>query len=1418
MKSLFWRFVICLLPCVLAGWLTTVAFSNYYAGQSGRINFKPGVDLVGGTILVYEIDTRKQAMDRTAGPPTDTTALLADALKRRIDPNDLYNVQIRPAGGEGRVEIILPTGGKFRTEKAEQIWKEVIAEMERRHQVSALEAGRGNVLELAEKIHQRIAEKIWTKVLFGDEKGWKDLVQRAFKERQWTELRVPMPTSAASLAGALGLLSGPSIYPMAVNAKLHTATWREQRQAKFNALKPGELTRLTDLLVREIGSATNEASVQKWIKRQAWSVLLERVRDKWPDLKNYLLDPEGGDELTGLKVRVPPDSNEQLVALIQSRGSVVGEAVLFAVAPLMGSDVTSDNKDLVAYKDAAEFVEKNYGKSLQSIVADVEDIYRKSGGARDLTAEEVQRIKDLVSKVGSLEFRILANDFDDKDAIAAAKALLEREAANDEQLQELQNKGLPPPAPMRPDDPTRPQVFELSLARGTKSKVTYAWVELGPQMRRQLGLDNAAETDPQRNRHWLEAKKYRGRQAHPLTNFSGKGFLEQGALFYSRECKDRNLPEEERRTKAVEYFVLTRNPELDPVDPLERTYTPKIDGSYLVSAYPDRSGVSPAVHFSFNKAGGDLFRELTRKNVPSQQGGDEIKRHLAIILDSLVMSAPTINSEIGQQGQITGHFTAKELDSLVNILRAGALPASLKPQPVSESTMGAQLGEDTIRQGLYATLIAFIVVMAFMIVYYRFAGLVASVALFANLLLTVGFMIGVQATFTLPGIAGLVLMIGMAVDANVLIYERLREERERGATLSLALRNAYDRALPTIIDTHLSSIFTAIVLYIVGNDQLKGFGVSLTAGLIISLFTSLYMTRFMFDFWQSRQWLRKLSMMKFFTKPDIDFMAIRYYMFAVTVGLAVIGAVVFIGRMPYDLNIDFIGGTAYGGQLYSGLTESDKQGKDLPTALKAWRERFKTDKAKTIDELRELLDEKNFATLLKIERVVEDEGSDGLRFHITYKNPNGTEETRPVALANKIEGGARDDRQKALQERAQKLPDIAIEQIFPGFDVAPSGASHYFTVRTSERETELVQTSLDRLLREQDKEKPGHPWVPLMKKVYMRSEPVSSKGTRLHFYATEPSKDFDVVQDVGKEREKQWPKEFASPSFVRTLFTREMLKLFDKKEKRDLPFQFDVAGEGTSKEGRYRVLKLEFPPDAKITKDDLAKVERALATTVTEFEARPQPERLENFDSQLAGETRLRAMWAILASWGAVALYLWFRFGSWTFGLAAVICLIHDLFFTLGIIAACHYVHDTWLFGEILMLQDFKVDLPCVAALLTLIGYSVNDTIVVFDRIREVRGKNPDLTPGMINESINQTLSRTILTGLCTMLVVAVLYWFGGPGIHLFAFVIVIGVVIGTYSSIYVASPLLLIFGEGQKSAERVRPPQPIPEPEGAAV
>jgi SecD/SecF fusion protein len=851
-------------------------------------------------------------------------------------------------------------------------------------------------------------------------------------------------------------------------------------------------------------------------------------------------------------------------------------------------------------------------------------------------------------------------------------------------------------------------------------------------------------------------------------------------ILYSRKCVSTKLPEKERDEKKYEYFLLARDPELDPA-----TGEPKaITGKYLSNAFETLENMQPAVGFRFDNTGSNLFYDLTSKNIPTGSEGNKVYRHLAILLDGQIVSAPRIQSAISGNGVISGHFKRKEVTSLVNVLRSGALPATLKGKPVSENTMGATLGGDTIDKGVRAVGLAFIVILIFMIIYYRFAGFVASLALLANLLLTVGFMVAVNATFTLPGLAGLVLMIGMAVDANVLIYERLREERDRGASLALAIRNGYDRAFPTIIDTHLSSIFTAIVLYAVGNDQLKGFGISLTVGLIISLFTSLYMTRLLFDFWLAKGWLHKLSMFRLFSRPNIDFMGIRYYWFTATILLTVFGITVFLIRGDKGLNIDFVGGTTYGGQL----TEPE----DIGT-------------------LREALSEKRQEELLQVSKV-EQNDADGFSFTITYSDGS----VRKVDLPNVATPAE-------VERRASVLPDLSVEQIFvdkPGF--TDGNKSKVFNIRTTEKAPDLVQASINRLLGDK------------LEKIQMIFYPdqVTARGAILKFYPQTPhmeelrkaldTGDTDEILKLFDSADQERVRKalaagdteavvkmyrgiaYASPAALEMLLRRELKDHGLAAEAEHFTLS-KVALDAPEEEGRWHEARLEFANEV-----DRAKLLAALQDTKREFDSRAEPLRLENFDKQLAGETQMRAMYAILASWAAILLYLWFRFGSWTFGLAAVLCLIHDLFFTMGIIAFCHWLHDIPFLGRFLLLEDFKIDLPAVAALLTLVGYSVNDTIVVFDRIREVRGKNPELTPQMINDSVNQTLSRTLLTSFATWLVVIVLYIFGGEGVHLFAFVMVVGVIVGTYSSIYIASPLLLIFGEGAKPA-RARQPQPEP-------
>jgi SecD/SecF fusion protein len=1123
MKSFKWKIIICLVPVLIALFAVGRAFYLYTTTGGG---FRLGVDLVGGTILVYEVDQTR--LQKNAKPEE-----LAEALKRRLDPRDQYNITIRPVGTD-RVEIILPTGGK----------------------------------------HQAAVED------------------------------------------------------------------------------------------------------------KAWEQFLAQAQEKWP--------PKGESSYSD----IPRGSTDELAVRIQ----------------------------------------KNYPEVKSAEVSAFINSFKED--KRHVTSEEVQEFKDIIAQVGSLEFRIIANNTDDKEAIEKAQeeiaSLSTKGQKGPSKLDELAMEGKVPPPP--------------NDGKPFSNGYTYSWIELGRSERTQLNLDNAAENDKLRNHLWMQmaAARKEGKAVVLPVLTGSRSSSDGGAILYSRKippARVASLPKKDK-DKEIEYFILSRDPEIDRATGKEK----RITGDDLANAEADiGESLKPIVRFRFNEHGAQLFQDLTTKNRPTGSKGSEMLRHLAIVLDGQIVSAPVIHDVIRSEGQISGNFTQKEVQRLVRILRAGALPATLKPLPVSENTMGATLGEDTVYWGTISVGVAFGAILIFMLIYYRFAGFVACVALLANLLLTVGFMVMFGAAFTLPGLAGLVLMLGMAVDANVLIYERLREERDRGASLALAIRNGYDRALPTIIDTHMTGIFTAIVLFVVGNDQLKGFGVSLTVGLIISLFTSLFMTHTMFEIWQQKGWLKKLSMLRLLSKPSIDFMAIRYYWFAATVILTIIGITVFLVRGRNGLNIDFIGGTAYSGRL----------AEEYPMNVSMLRDKLGE---KAQDKWLSLADD-----------GVQQIGEDGRTFRLTYREPRNGSNTEVVSLPNATTA-------EDIRLRAQQLPDLSVEQIFLSNDIAPAGESHYFTVRTSEKAPELVLASVNRLLGDE------------LKKIELQKWSID-----------EPQR--TVTLEFS---------DYASPAQVAMLLQRELriegLTSLAQRLRLD-----KVASHPEEKDGQRKYMQFTYKED-----DDklLPQLKAALAKTEQAFANRPQPERLENFDSQLAAETQLRALYAILASWGAILLYLWFRFGSWTFGAAAVLCLIHDLCFTLGMIGLCHYFHH-WAPGvaTFLGIQDFKIDLPAVAALLTLVGYSVSDTIVVFDRIREVRGKNPLLTPQMINDSVNQTLSRTLLTAFSVWLVVFVLYALGGEGVHLFAFVMVVGVIVGTYSSIYIASPLLLIFGEG---AQPARAGQRRPEPVGA--
>ncbi|MBI4353515.1 MAG: protein translocase subunit SecD [Candidatus Omnitrophica bacterium] len=542
----------------------------------------------------------------------------------------------------------------------------------------------------------------------------------------------------------------------------------------------------------------------------------------------------------------------------------------------------------------------------------------------------------------------------------------------------------------------------------------------------------------------------------------------------------------------------------------------------------------PVVTLEFDGEGAKVFSDVT---------GSNVGRRLAIVLDEKVQSAPVINERIPSgQAQITGRFSIDEANDLAIALRAGALPAPILIE--EERSVGASLGKDSVDQGIRAALVGFALVVAFMAVYYLFAGVVANLALFLNILILLGFLAYFRATLTLPGIAGVVLTIGMAVDANVLIFERIREELALKKPLSGALAAGYKKAFVTILDSNLTTLITAIILYYIGSGPVRGFALTLGIGIVASMFTAIFVTRAVFDLLLAKGGLQSLPMLHFLRRtPRINFLKYRKLCYVLSLLVVFAGLAAFVKRGPGMFGVDFLGGTL---QEYSFKREL------------------------SVEKIRESLAKIGYGTAI-IQRVA---GSG----HVIIRSPLGSE--------------------KAVSEK--------IKSDFP-----------------------------------------------------------------------------------------------------------------------DNP---------------YEVLRVE---------------------TVGPIVGR---------------ELKQKALWAFLGSLFAIWAYVVWRF-DFRFAFGAILSLLHDGLVTVGFVA----------------LTGRELSITVLAAVLTILGYSINDTIVIFDRIRERRrGGMRETFEETINTSVNQTLSRTILTSLTVLMVVAALYFYGGEVINDFAFTMLVGLISGTYSTVYIAAPVLV--------------------------
>jgi len=801
----------------------------------------------------------------------------------------------------------------------------------------------------------------------------------------------------------------------------------------------------------------------------------------------------------------------------------------------------------------------------------------------------------------------------------------------------------------------------------------------------------------------------------------------------------------------------------------------------------------PAVAFRMDSKGAEHMGTLTAAN---------IGKLMAILLDNQAYSAPNIKEAIYGNGIIEGDFTQQQVAEMVQVLNAGALEGQVNENPISEKTIAPSIGADNRQAGIRAAIWGLIGVAVFMIAYYLAAGAIANVALLLNLVLVLGAMSFIEAVFTLPGIAGVILTIGMAVDANVLIFERLREEQAKTQSMRMAIRNAYSNAASAILDGNVTTLLTCVILGWVGTEEVRGFAITLGLGVMFSLFTALIVTRWIFQLLLGTGLIKgRVRMLSIIGTPKVNWMAKRRVFWMVSITLVAVGIAALSWQRNDILGLEFSSGTQ--------ATFTFKRGEKIPgpDGQKALPQRSGIEQA-----IRDKADE------LAAEARAKATGPQAA------EHAAAAEALRKLALTAKVETvldvdkaqdwltgfDANSDRAIDGNEwRAGKLPP----ELFSSADADGNGRLDRTELadRLPERQYQVSTTVADlKLLRKVVSEAfgtaldmPGEVTFALQTAgaVPGLNTTLDEKNKGLTHIST------SLAEGVSPELQGKFLNFVGGAVFVIHDISPPLAEAELASRISTMRLQPDFAGSqfnqtqviglkaGSDSEGFSSLAVLTRNPNVDyIGRPEQWKVfargELKLLTAALERSPSIQS---TQFNPAIAAETGNLAIIAFVLSWMAIIVYLWIRFGSARWGLAAVICLIHDTVIAVGLVAVTAYVGQTSL-GRSLMIFPFKIDMAMVAAFLTIIGYSVNDTIVVFDRIRENRGKLASVDEQTINRSINQTLSRTLLTTATTLIAVVVMYIFGGAGIHAFTYALLVGIVFGTYSSVAIASPMLLGF------------------------
>jgi SecD/SecF fusion protein len=788
----------------------------------------------------------------------------------------------------------------------------------------------------------------------------------------------------------------------------------------------------------------------------------------------------------------------------------------------------------------------------------------------------------------------------------------------------------------------------------------------------------------------------------------------------------------------------------------------------LIKASPgqDQQG-KRAIDFQLDDRGGKLFSDITGKN---------IDRPLCIVLDGMAISAPNIMNRIFTRCQITGTFKTTEVEDMVSKLNAGSLPARLIEQPISVKTIGPSIGADNLQKGLKSGMWGLACVILFMLVYYTIGGCIADTALLLNILFLLAIMAGISATFTLPGIAGVILTIGMAVDANVLIFERIREEQAKGSSLAVSIKNGYERAFSAIFDSNVTTIMTAAILYWIASEEIKGFAITLILGLSSSLFTSLFVTRMVFDLLLKKKILKDhLVFLHLIRKPNIDWMwALRIFL-PLSAVLTIGGVYLFLTHddsknSKYD--IEFTGGTSVQINLVEGA---------------------KLDRQQVEDRIHKKGEELNNQAIASA--TVYSVGDTGSQYEITTTETNKTKAVVAFSAGQWTAESVTAAVRKAESARQADLPHLVVTQ-------EKSGQA--FAVSTSQLNKNTVTDVLQSAFPGANISDPQFDEVVSnvilaafgdQLEIRKNLKPAITSSEKITESMLEYSPDLaDFIGGIAVRCElgTSVPAVEISQRFEELKYKPDMrgatwypYRVLDSNLKTmdpNLPVKSFV----------YLAAEPEIASGQQQDSDVWTQFVDGEKTKVTDaMQIASSLPHVTQISPSVGKEAKTAALIAAILSLIAMLIYLALRFGDVRYGVGGIVTLAHDTTATMGALMCCAFISTTAI-GQKLLIGDFKIDMVMVGAFLTLLGYSINDTIIIYDRIRENRRKGT-LTPQLINDSINATLSRTILTSTTVFLVVFIMYIFGGKGLRGFNFAMLFGVIEGTYSSIAISAPILLI-------------------------